>query len=154
MTRARKLACRSLGLRLSCLCTPGKSLETPGQVCTGLCLLPSSYGSQAKRVVTSWTSEVSLGSHSSPRLAKGDDPGPKQWTHHQVGCHEPGIPFRHQAPRINPHRLDIRYLFFFFPSNVFRDGISLCSSGYPSTYSVDQAGLKLTEICLPVPPKC
>jgi hypothetical protein len=34
-----------------------------------------------------------------------------------------------------------------------RDRASLCSLGCPGTYSVDQAGLELTEICLPLPPQ-
>lgn len=29
-----------------------------------------------------------------------------------------------------------------------------CYSGYPKTCTVDQAGHKSTEICLPLPPKC
>jgi hypothetical protein len=36
---------------------------------------------------------------------------------------------------------------------VFQDRISLCSFGYPEPHSVDQAGLKLTEVCLLQPPK-
>ena len=39
---------------------------------------------------------------------------------------------------------------FFFS----RDKVSVCSPGCPGTCSVDQAGLELTEILLPVPPKC
>jgi hypothetical protein len=34
------------------------------------------------------------------------------------------------------------------------DRVSLCSLGCPETHFVDPAGLKLTEICLPLPPKC
>ena len=38
---------------------------------------------------------------------------------------------------------------------VFQDRFSLFSFGAcPGTHSVDQAGLKLTEICLPLPPEC
>jgi hypothetical protein len=36
----------------------------------------------------------------------------------------------------------------------FQDRISLCSPGCPGISSLDQAGLKLTDICLPLPPKC
>ena len=37
----------------------------------------------------------------------------------------------------------------------FPDRVSLCNSpGCPGTSSVDQAGLELTEICLPLPPEC
>jgi hypothetical protein len=36
----------------------------------------------------------------------------------------------------------------------FRDRVSLCSSGCPGTHFVDQAGLELREIHLPLPPKC
>ena len=36
----------------------------------------------------------------------------------------------------------------------FKTGFYLCTLGFPGTYFVDQAGLKLTEIHLPVPPKC
>jgi hypothetical protein len=39
----------------------------------------------------------------------------------------------------------------FFPL-VFRERVSLCSSGCPGTCSVDQASLGLTEIHLPLPP--
>jgi hypothetical protein len=37
---------------------------------------------------------------------------------------------------------------------VFQDWVSQCSPGSPGTHSVDQAGLELIEICLPLPPKC
>ena len=30
----------------------------------------------------------------------------------------------------------------------------LCSHGWPATHYVDQAGLRLTEICLLLPPEC
>ena len=40
-------------------------------------------------------------------------------------------------------------------SLVSRDTVSLCSFGaYPGTQSIDQAVLELTEIGLPLPPKC
>jgi hypothetical protein len=35
----------------------------------------------------------------------------------------------------------------------FWDRVSLCSPGWPGTCFVDQAGLELTEICLPLPPQ-
>ena len=42
-----------------------------------------------------------------------------------------------------------------FLSSVFWDRVSLCKSpGCPGTHYVDQDGLKLTEICLPLPPEC
>jgi hypothetical protein len=44
------------------------------------------------------------------------------------------------------------YLFIYL--FVFQDGVSLCSPGCPGTHSVDQAGLKFTEICLPLLPEC
>jgi hypothetical protein len=31
---------------------------------------------------------------------------------------------------------------------------SLCNFGCPGTYSVDQTGFELTEICLPLPSEC
>jgi hypothetical protein len=34
---------------------------------------------------------------------------------------------------------------------VFQDRVLLCSPGCPGTCSVDQDGLELTEICLPLP---
>ena len=37
---------------------------------------------------------------------------------------------------------------------IFWVRVSLCSSGCPGTHYVNQAGLKLTEICLPLPVKC
>jgi hypothetical protein len=37
---------------------------------------------------------------------------------------------------------------------TLRHRVSLCSPGCPGTHSVDQAGLELTEIYLPLPPKC
>ena len=43
--------------------------------------------------------------------------------------------------------LSVRYLCFW-------DRVSLCSHGCPRTYSVDQAGFELTEICLPLLPEC
>ena len=36
---------------------------------------------------------------------------------------------------------------------VFQDRVSLCSPGFPG-HSVNQVGLELTEIHLPLPPKC
>lgn len=47
--------------------------------------------------------------------------------------------------------------FFFFVVVVggfFLDRVSLHRSGCPGIYSVDQAGLKLTQIHLPLPPRC
>jgi len=35
---------------------------------------------------------------------------------------------------------------------VFQDRVSLCRSNYAQTSSVDQAGLELTEVHLPLPP--
>jgi hypothetical protein len=37
---------------------------------------------------------------------------------------------------------------------VFQNRVSLWSPGYPGTQFVDQAGLELTEIHLPLLPKC
>ena len=37
---------------------------------------------------------------------------------------------------------------------VFWDRVSLCSSGLSGTSYIDQASIKLTEIHLPLPPKC
>ena len=45
------------------------------------------------------------------------------------------------------------YSFLFFLS-FFWNGVSLCSRGCPGTSSVDQAGLKLTDIHLPLPSVC
>lgn len=36
----------------------------------------------------------------------------------------------------------------------FSRQVSLCSPSCPGIYSVDQAGMELTEICLPLPLKC
>jgi hypothetical protein len=44
-------------------------------------------------------------------------------------------------------------LLFILFTYLFRDRISLHSPGCPGTHSVDQAGLKLTEILLPLPPE-
>ena len=43
------------------------------------------------------------------------------------------------------------FVFSFF---FLQDRVSLCSPGCPRTHSVDQAGLKLTEIPLSPPPEC
>lgn len=37
---------------------------------------------------------------------------------------------------------------------VFLDRVSLCSPGCPETCSIDQAALKLTEVCLSLSPEC
>ena len=37
---------------------------------------------------------------------------------------------------------------------VFQGRVSLCSHGCPGTHSVDPAGLKFSEISLPLPPEC
>lgn len=37
---------------------------------------------------------------------------------------------------------------------VIRDRVLLYSSSHPRTYYVDQNGLRLTEICPPLPPQC
>lgn len=42
--------------------------------------------------------------------------------------------------------------FFFFGAWFFGDRFSLCSPGFLELSSVDQAGLKLQEILLPLPP--
>ena len=36
----------------------------------------------------------------------------------------------------------------------FRDRVSLCSTGYPETWSTVQVDLVFTENHLPLPPKC
>ena len=43
---------------------------------------------------------------------------------------------------------------FYFILYLFRDRLSLCSPGCPGTCLIDQAGLQLTEIYLPLPPEC
>jgi hypothetical protein len=49
----------------------------------------------------------------------------------------------------------LRYLFVWGRVFVFvLNMVSLHSSGCPGTHSVDQAGLELTEICLPLLPEC
>ena len=51
-------------------------------------------------------------------------------------------------------QVGLRALFPLLRVLVFQDRISQCSLGCPGTHFVDQADLKLTEICLPLPPKC
>jgi hypothetical protein len=49
----------------------------------------------------------------------------------------------------------ISLIFFWsFVVVVFQDRVSLFSPGFSGTCSVDQAGLELTELRLPLPPKC
>ena len=51
---------------------------------------------------------------------------------------------------------DLFFIFINFVSFLFlffQDRVSLCSPGCPGTRSVDQAGLELTEIHLPLPPE-
>ena len=43
---------------------------------------------------------------------------------------------------------------FFLSFLVFQDRVSLYNPGCPGTCSVDHTGFKLTEIHLPLPPKC
>ena len=45
------------------------------------------------------------------------------------------------------------FLLFFVFCLFFKTGF-LCSPGSPRTHSVDQAGLELTELHLPLPPEC
>ena len=45
-------------------------------------------------------------------------------------------------------------LFVCFHCFIFQDRVSLCSPGYSGTHIVDQAGLELIEIHLPLPPDC
>jgi hypothetical protein len=44
--------------------------------------------------------------------------------------------------------------FFKFGLFASQDRISLCSLGCPGSSFIDQAGLELTEIHLPLPPEC
>ena len=48
---------------------------------------------------------------------------------------------------------DSTYLISLIYFYVFETG-SPCRPSRPGTHSVDQAGLELTRICLPLPPKC
>jgi hypothetical protein len=48
----------------------------------------------------------------------------------------------------------LNHLEFFSFLFFFQERVSLCRVGYSETYSVDQSGLELTEICLPLPPEC
>jgi hypothetical protein len=45
------------------------------------------------------------------------------------------------------------YLFFYFCFLLFCVCVSLCGSGCPKSYFVDQLGLEL-RVQLPLPPKC
>lgn len=45
------------------------------------------------------------------------------------------------------------FVLSFFCLFVLLSQVSLCSPGCPGTHSLDQAGLKLTKTCLPLPPK-
>jgi hypothetical protein len=45
-------------------------------------------------------------------------------------------------PSLDIYEIQGKFLFYF---NVLRDRLSLCSPGCPGTYSIDQAGLELTE---------
>lgn len=51
-------------------------------------------------------------------------------------------------------QLECLQLFLFFFFLVCRDRVSFYSPGYPGTHSVVQAGLKYTQIYLPLPPEC
>lgn len=44
--------------------------------------------------------------------------------------------------------------FLIFSWFCFGDKVSLYIPGYLRTLHIDQAGLKLTKICLPLPPQC
>ena len=52
---------------------------------------------------------------------------------------------------LGPEQQGILLCFVLF---CFQDRVSLCSPKCPGTHSVDQAGLELTEIHLPLPSKC
>lgn len=43
----------------------------------------------------------------------------------------------------------LSFTFFFF-----KESISLCSPNWPGNCDVDQTSLKLTEVCLTLPPEC
>jgi hypothetical protein len=60
-----------------------------------------------------------------------------------------GSPFLHRIKTLWHHH---QCEFFFHVSLVF--STPLCSPGCPRTHSVDQAGLKLIKISLPLPPEC
>lgn len=48
--------------------------------------------------------------------------------------------------------ISLWYCFVIVLFLVFLDRLSLHSSGHPRTHCVDEAGLKLIEICVPLPP--
>jgi hypothetical protein len=53
------------------------------------------------------------------------------------------------------HELICLFLYLFACLFVcLETDFSLCSPSCPGPCSVDQAGLELTEICLPLPPEC
>ena len=55
----------------------------------------------------------------------------------------------HNKPLLSPELLLVKVSWF------FETGFLWCSfEACPETHPVGQAGLKLTEICLPLPPKC
>jgi hypothetical protein len=50
--------------------------------------------------------------------------------------------------------MDTNSFFPFLLLLVFQDRVSLCRPGCPGTFPVDQPGLQLTEIHLPLPQEC
>jgi hypothetical protein len=80
------------------------------------------------------------------------------WLAQLTSCHTSTSPRNHKFPYFLILKILYQYhnsnhpnFFFFFL--VFRDRVSLCSSGCPGTHSVDQAGLELRNPPA-LPPEC
>ena len=73
---------------------------------------------------------------------------------------------KHCTPELHPYlsvlltiiynmdSLNLKWQISFLVCLFFWDKISLCSFGCPGAHFVEQSGLRLTKIHLPLPPKC
>ena len=75
------------------------------------------------------------------------------WTHSKTisGCPRPWIILNLIVFNIVILTIKLKILGSLFYILVFWDRISLCNPGCSETHYADESGLKLTEICLPLP---
>ncbi|KAL6030280.1 hypothetical protein STEG23_009295 [Scotinomys teguina] len=72
-----------------------------------------------------------------------------------IGCKLSRVLQRTPLDCTSPLLDTVTYPFVTYSIQNMLDRVSLCSFGAcPGMGSVDQAGLELTEICLPLPPEC
>ena len=107
---------------------------------------PSFPGLKGLVMCTSWC-KAHLNQLQSPMMLNHSNPAPKSQVSSETQA-------QLLIVSIYKKKKKISYILSFVCLFVFQTGFLCSHLSCPGTHSVDQAGLRLTYICLPLPPKC